>query len=239
MNSGLYAALSGNLTAMKRLDVLSNNLANVNTAGFKKDRMAFESLLMASTGAANGDQPVLANNTFFTDFSAGPVKQTGNTFDLALEGEGFFVVNTPQGPAYTRQGTFQRDSAGKLVTRDGYEVAGSGALILNGGRVEIDAKGAVQVDGAQVGTLQVVDFPKPYALQKIGEGLFVPANPQIVPQPAATPVVRQGFLEESNVNVVMEMAQLIETNRFFETCQKVVQAYDNVAAKAANDIGKV
>jgi len=239
MNSGLYAALSGNLAAMKRLDVLSNNLANVNTPGFKKDRMTFESLLMASTSAANGDQPVLANNTFFTDFSAGPVKQTGNTLDLALEGDGFFVVNTPQGPAYTRQGTFQRDSSGKLVTRDGYEVAGSGALVLNGSKVEIDAKGVVQVDGAQVGTLQVVDFPKPYALQKIGDGLFVPADPQVVPQPVAKSAVRQGFLEESNVNVVMEMAQLIETNRFFETCQKVVQGYDNVAAKAANEIGKV
>jgi flagellar basal-body rod protein FlgF len=239
MNSGLYAALSGNLAAMKRLDVISNNLANVNTPGFKKDRMSFESLLMASTGAANGDQPVLAENSFYTDFSAGPVKQTGNTLDLALEGNGFFVVNTPQGQAYTRQGTFQRNSAGRLVNRDGYEVVGTGALTINGSKVEIDSKGGVQVDGAQQGTLQVVDFPKPYALQKIGDGLFVPANPQATPEAVANPVIRQGFLEESNVNVVREMAELIESNRFFETCQKIVKSYDDVSAKAANEIGKI
>jgi flagellar basal-body rod protein FlgG len=239
MNSGMFAAVSGNVAAMKRLDVIANNIANVNTAGFKKDRMSFESLLMASTSAANGDQPVLSDNAASTDFSAGPMKQTGNTLDVAIDGDGFFVVNTPQGPAYTRQGTFQRNNEGKLINRDGFEVAGTGSLVINGARVEIDAKGGVLVDGAQVGTLQVVDFPQPYKLEKIGDGLFRATDPQQSPQPAAKTLVRQGFLEESNVNVVREMADMIETNRYFETCQKVVQAYDSVAAKAANEIGKV
>ena len=238
MNSGMYAALSGNLAAMKRLDLLSNNLANVNTPGFKKDRLMFESLLAGALPQAAG-QPVLTENALYTDFAPGPVKQSGNALDLALETEGFFVVDTPEGRAYTRQGNFQRNAAGRLVSQDGYEVMGNGPITITGSKVEIDAKGKVTVDGAQVATLEIVDFPKPYALQKIGSGLFQPATPRVSPEPVRSPVVKQGFLEESNVNVVMEMAQLIETNRYFETCQKIVRGYDDVAAKAANEIGKV
>lgn len=238
MNSGIYAALSGNITAMKRLDVLSNNLANTNTAGFKKDRLTFESLL--AKGQAAGDAPVMAEEKFFTDFSPGPLKQTGNTLDVAIEGDGFFVIDTPQGPAYTRQGNFHISPAGRLVTVDGFEVQGKGGPItIKGGSVDIDTQGGIAVDGANVGALQLVDFPKPYALQKLGNSLYRPASAAAAPQPAAAARVNQGFLEESNVSVVMEMAQMIETSRYFETCQKVIQNYDNMASKAANDVGRL
>ncbi len=244
MNSGLYSALSGSLAAVRRLDVISNNLANANTAGFKGDRLQFQSVLAGTMNPAlaadgSGDAPVYSGEKFFTDYAAGPVRQTGNTLDLALDGDGFFVVNTPQGRAYTRAGNFRRDASGKLVTSDGYEVQGRGAITINGGRVEIDGKGGVSVDGVPVGTLEVVDFPKPYALEKIGNGLFVPAGTQSAPQPVTTATVRQGFLEESNVNVVAEMARMIETSRYFDSCQKVVRTYDDLAAKAANDLGKL
>ncbi len=241
MNSGLYTALSGNLAAMRRLDVISNNLANANTAGFKKDRVAFESLLALRAGEAPEKAGLVqADNIYFTDYSAGPVKQTGNTLDLAIDGDGFFAVNTPQGRAYTRQGNFQRNAAGRLVTNDGYEVVGSGGPItINGSRVEVSARGEVMVDGAQVATLEVVDFPKPYALQKAGSALFVPSDPQAAPQPVLTASVRQGHLEDSNVSVVQEMVQMIEANRYFEACQRVVKSYDDAAGKAANDIGRI
>lgn len=241
MNSGLYAALSGNLAAMRRLDVISNNLANANTAGFKKDRIAFESLLALSAGEAPEKAGLVqANDIYFTDYSAGPVKQTGNTLDLAIEGDGFFAVNTPQGPAYTRQGNFERNAAGRLVTTEGYEVVGSGGPItINGSRVEVSARGEVMVDGVQVATLQVVDFPKPYAFQKLGSSLFVPSDPGAAAQPVRTVSVKQGYLEESNVSVVQEMVQMIEANRYFEACQRVVKSYDDAAGKAANDIGRV
>ncbi|TWJ18052.1 flagellar basal-body rod protein FlgF [Geobacter argillaceus] len=241
MNSGLYTALSGNLAAMRRLDVISNNLANANTAGFKKDRVAFESLLALRAGEAPEKAGLVqADNIYFTDYSAGPVKQTGNTLDLAIDGDGFFAVNTPQGRAYTRQGNFQRNAAGRLVTNDGYEVVGSGGPVtINGSRVEVSARGEVMVDGEQVATLEVVDFPKPYALQKAGSALFVPADPQAAPQPVRTASVRQGHLEDSNVSVVQEMVQMIEANRYFEACQRVVKSYDDAAGKAANDIGRV
>ena len=243
MNSGMYAALTGNLAAMRRLDVLSNNLANSNTLGFKADQLQFESVLAGASKTAGGgspsETPVFSGERFSTNYSSGPLRQTGNSLDIAIAGDGFFVVNTPDGVAYTKQGNFQRDANGKLVTVDGFEVQGRGAINISGGRVEIDEKGGVLVDGVQTGALDIVDFPKPYALQKMGNALFVPVDPQTVPQPATTAQVKQGFLEDSNVNVILEMARLIETSRYFESCQNAVRSYDDIASKAANDIGKL
>jgi flagellar basal-body rod protein FlgF len=237
MNSGMYAALSGNLTAMRRLEVLSNNLANASTPGFKADQLHFESVL---AGVKNPSQePVLSNERFSTDFTSGTLQKSDNTLDLALDGDGFFVVNTPQGPAYTRQGNFHRGTGGRLVNADGYELQGqNGPITVAGSRVEIGEGGVVTVDGAASGTLARVDFPKPYALTKSGGGLFVPADPQVAPVPSNTQV-RQGYLETSNVKVIVEMARMIETSRYFESCAKAVKSYDDMAAKAANEVGKV
>jgi flagellar basal-body rod protein FlgF len=244
MNSGMYAALSGNIASQQRLEVLTNNLANVNTAGFKRDRMMFESVMAAvkNTSPAAGiltEAPVMSTVSFATDYTAGPVKQTGNNLDIALDGEGFFVVNTPQGRAYTRQGNFHLDG-GKMVTADGSEVLGNGGPItINGGKVEIDGKGGVFVDGNRVAALEIVDFPKPYPLRKAGSALFVPDGSGGAEQPVRNMTVRQGFLEESNVNPILEMAQLIETSRYYESCVKAVRSYDEMAAKAANELGKL
>lgn len=244
MNSGMYTALSGNLASQQRLDVLANNLANVNTAGFKRDRMVFESLLAnvknpSQATATLTDAPVMSEAKFTTDFSAGPVKQTGNTLDLALDGDGFFVVNTPQGRAYTRQGNFHLDGSSRLVTADGYEVLGNGGPItVKGGKVEIDSKGGVIVEGNRVASLEIVDFPKPYQLQKAGDALFLPTG-QGGEQPATSTGLKQGFLEDSNVNPILEMAQLIETTRYYESCVKAIRSYDDMAAKAANELGRL
>jgi flagellar basal-body rod protein FlgF len=245
MNSGMYTALSGNLASQQRLETLSNNLANVNTAGFKRDRVIFESVLASVKNPSQPsgtltDSPTMSGVSFATDFSAGPARQTGNTLDLALDGDGFFVVNSPQGRAYTRQGNFHVNGSGRLVTADGNEVLANGAPItVNGGKVDIDGKGVVSVDGNRVASLDVVDFPKPYQLQKAGGALFVAGAAGAAEQPARTTQVRQGFLEDSNVNPVLEMANLIETTRYYESCIKAGQSYDDMASKAANDLGKV
>jgi flagellar basal-body rod protein FlgF len=238
MNSGMYAALSGNLSALRRLDIIANNLANTSTAGFKADQIQFESVLAGVKNPSKQD-PSLSNERFSTDFSAGALQKSDNVLDVALDGDGFFVVNTPQGPAYTRQGTFRRGATGKLENADGYEVQGqNGSISVAGSRIQISGAGLVTVDGTAAGTLAQVDFPKPYALSKQGGGLFVPADPQAVPTPS-TSQVKQGFVEGSNVKAVVEMARMIETSRYFESCAKAIKSYDDMASKAANDLGKV
>lgn len=243
MNSGIYGAISGNMAMMKQLDVLAHNLANVNTPGYKQDSITFEAVLTASVlqgteGAA--DSPALATESYAIDFSAGMVKVTDNTFDLALDGDGFFAINTPQGKAYTRQGNFKLDANSRLVTADGYEVLGNGApIVINGGSVSFDAKGKILVEGQETGTLDVVDFPQPYDLKKIGSALFMPNNTNATPQAARDTVVRQGHLEGSNVNTLEAMVRMIETTRSSETCQKMIQNYDQLTGKAVNELGKV
>jgi flagellar basal-body rod protein FlgG len=245
MNSGMYSALSGNIAAMDRLDVISNNLANVNTPGFKKDKMTFEGLLSSATASPVVPQgktadPIIQKENIYTDFSAGPVTQSGNTFDLAIDGTGFFTVSTPNGMAYTRQGNFHLTADGTLVTTDGYPVMGQGGEIkITGSRVDVTTKGEITVDGTAAGVISVVDFPQPYNLTKTGSALFVQTDPQQAAPTAATAQVRQGFLEGSNVDPISEMVQMIETNRYFEACQRVIQGYDNMANKASNDLGKL
>ncbi len=244
MNSGMYSALSGNIAAMKRMDIISNNLANANTPGFKKDKMLFEGLLAGNVKPPAVPQgstadPILQKENVYIDYSQGPVGQTGNSFDLAIDGDGFFVVETPSGPAYTRQGNFHVSADGTLVTVDGYPVMGQGGAIrVQGSKVDINAKGEVTVDGNQAGTINIVDFPKPYNLTKAAGALFTPADPQASPQ-TASGVVRQGFLEGSNVETISEMVQMIETSRYFDACQRVVRSYDDIAAKATSDLGRI
>ena len=245
MNSGIYPAVSGSLAAMRRLDVISNNLANVNTPGYKKDKMSFEGLLAGSVNPPAVPQgktadPILQKENMYIDYAAGPISQSGNPLDLALDGDGFFAVTTPEGTAYTRQGNFHPSADGTLVTVDGYPVQGVGgtAIRIQGSHVEIDAKGAVMVDAAEAGTISVVDFEKPYVMTKIGSALFIPTNPQAAPA-AAKAQILQGHLEGSNVESISEMVQLIETNRYFEACSKVIKGFDDITAKAANELGRV
>lgn len=245
MNSGMYSAVSGNIAAMQRMDIITNNLANINTTGYKKDRMIFDSMLNNANNPTPPAEsmtvdPTLVSFTIETDYSQGAVKQTGNPLDLSLDGDGFFVVNTPQGKAFTRQGNFHLDANGRLVSADGYELQGSGGpLTIKGGNISIDSQGGVFVDGEQAGTIGIADFPKPYQLQKIGSALFVPSGPETVEQPATNTRVMQGAIEGSNVQPIQEMVTLIANTRFYEQCVKTIQSYDQMAAKAANELGKV
>ncbi len=244
MNSGMYAALSGSMASIQRMESLTNNLANLNTSGYKKDRIIFETVLAAVDPTAPPttvpDQtPVQSGVRFVTDYSSGSVRQTGSTLDFALDGDGYFAVNTSQGPAYTRQGNFHLDTGGKLLTAQGDEVLGNGkAVTITGNKIDVNGKGEIFVDGVQTGTLDVVDFPKPYALDKTGGTIFT-APAGVTGTPAKTTAIRQGSLEGSNVNPILEMANLIETTRYYESCIKAVKSYDDMAAKASNELGKV
>ena len=244
MNSGMYSALSGNIAALKRLEVISNNMANINTPGFKRDRVRFEHVLdgQGNTPAVpegTTADPIMQKDSVFIDYTQGPMTRSKNPLDLAIDGDGFFVVSTPTGQAYTRQGNFRTSADGTLVTVDGFPVMGQGGPIkIQGSEVDIDSKGVVSVDGTPAGTINVVDFPKPYNLTKSAGALFTPADPLATPQPAKADI-RQGHLEGSNVETISEMVKMIETNRYFEACSKVIQGYESMATKATTDLGRL
>ena len=245
MNSGLYSALSGSVAAMKRMDVISNNLANANTPGFKKDAMLFETVLTGADNSLAASQgtssaPTLQNNNTFIDYSTGSIAQTGNVLDMAIDGDGFFVVETPDGLVYTRQGNFHITSNGTLVTSNGFPVMNdqNAPITIEGSLVEVESTGLVKVDGEEVGSLQIVDFPKPYRLTKVSSASFIPEDARVEPQPA-TGGVSQGHLENSNVEAISEMVQMIATHRYYEACQKVVRSFDDMVGKAVNDLGKL
>lgn len=190
------------------------------------------------------------------DATPGPLEKTGNPLDAAISGEGYFVLQTQNGPRYTRNGSFAIDGGGFLATMGGDLVLGErGPVPVTGERVVIEPDGTVLVDGARVDKLLVVTFPNRYGLAKEGADRLVAwpqsggAVPALVPAGASAggegvagtgaPVVRQGYLERSNVNVVTEMIRLIEATRNYQTAQKAIQAEDDLLGKTVNDLGRV
>jgi flagellar basal-body rod protein FlgG len=254
MYTGLYAAVSGSLAHEKRLAMLTNNLANANTVGFKADQPVFQieplpdvvgplaasaasPVVMTSLNRFQGRDGVQTRlSAMHTNFTQGELRTTGNPLDVALEGGGFFAVQTAHGVAYTRQGTFSLNPEGVLVTAQGLPVLGDkGPLRLPQGKIEIDATGQVRAGGTVVDRLRVVDFPQPYALEKQGDSLFRPALPE-APETTAKAVVQQGALETANVEPVRLLVSVIEISRAYEAYQKVIQAFNDTAGRAVNDI---
>lgn len=240
MIRGLYVAAEGMLARQKAQDVIASNLANANTTGFKADQPIFEMTLERTLAITDGDNhtPIgllssgAVLSTTYTDPSPGAIQNTGNPFDFAIEGEGFFVVQTPNGDRYTRSGTFGLDSEGMLVTRDGLAVMGTRGTIQipPKSEVTISGDGQISVGGNVIDRLLIVNG----SLTKEPSGWFVgDANP------VSEPKVRSGALETSNVNVVREMVSMIEWMRIYEAHQKVIHAQDEALGRAVNDIARL
>ena len=259
MIRGIYAAASGMIAEGLRTDVTANNLANVNTTGFKKEiavNKDFEKMLLwrindgletpqiGSVGAG------AAVDQIVTDHSQGTTRSTQGSLDVAIEGEGFFVVQTPQGQRYTRAGAFVIGPNDQLVTMQGYAVLGTNGQPITiegpGGasRINITSDGIVELNPTepgdaphQVARLQGVSFADAKRLAKEGQNLFAaPGGDR--PQPVATPNLQQGYLELSNVNAVQEMVNLITGYRAYEIDSKAVQAEDSLLDKAVNEVGR-
>jgi flagellar basal-body rod protein FlgF len=214
-----------------RMDILTNNLANAGTGGFKADQLSFSEALDAATGA-----PVIGA-TQYVDPAAGPVEQTGGPFDAAIDGDGYFVVETPDGRRFTRDGAFRLSEDGTLVTRDGDPVQGSGGAISidpQATSVHLDGAGRVWVDEAQVAQLDVVTFPAGSPPAKVGGNLFDGTGDTPVENPKVIP----GALEGSNVSVIAEMSRMIEIARGYEAYQKLIQTLDATAGQT-NEVGSV
>lgn len=244
MSGTIYKAASGALLMQQRLDILSNNLANVSSVGYKADRPEFripdtEAATPINTAETPTLSPYSPPMTFHVDFSAGAILQTSNPLDVAIQGDGFFEVQTDNGPAYTRKGNFSINEDGMLSTSDGWPVMGQGGEItIEEGRLDINEDGEIYVDGELAGTLKIVDFDKPYELKKIGSNQFVPINGNVVARDGENYAVSQGYVEASNVNAIRTMTEVIETMRMFESYQRVIQAADDAMAKTVNDVGR-
>jgi len=246
MSGGMYLAAAGALVQQMRLEMLANNVANVNTIGYKGEKSIFRvaedeqnPAIADSPDALQPLSPYAPPFSAVVDFSQGAVRQTGNPLDVAINGNGFFSVQTPDGVQYTRQGSFTLDAEGVLITPDGFPVLGEGGeLALEEGTVEIDQEGGVYVDGDEVGRLQITDFLNPGSLKKAGNGRFVaPDTANRGERPEAV-TLSQGYLETANVNPVQAMTEMIETSRAFEAYQKVIQSADEATSKSINDVGK-
>jgi flagellar basal-body rod protein FlgF len=239
---GLFAAASGMLADQIRQDVIANNLANATTAGFKGDVAvgeAFPDLLVSQlqTGAQVGTLGLGSHiSQISTNDKQGALRQTGNTYDLAVAGSGWFSVQSANGPAYTRNGTFTIDAKGQLVTADALPVLDDGGrpITIGDGKGSIAPDGRVSVDGRQIARLALTALD-PARLHKLGDNLYTGTAQKGV-DPGR---VEQGFLEGSNVNSVKEMVDLISTMRSFEASQKAVQAQDETIGKAVNDVGRI
>ena len=262
MVRGLYTAWTGMVNEQKRLDVISNNMANSDTTGYKKQGVTSQSFDDELTLRIHTDNEysgihrgigymnlgVKIGETYH-DFSQGSLRETGNTYDLALSGEGFFTIEftNKQGQTttkYTRDGSFTVNTDGYLVTKDGDYVLDS-----NGGRIQItgaqtarevafDDQGNVLVNGEAIAKLGIARFDNPQALLLYGENMYE-ATEAAGLQADTTTVVHQGYLEMSNTNVIKEMVDMITITRAYEAGQKMIQTTDDTLSKAANEIGKL
>jgi flagellar basal body rod protein FlgG len=229
---------------MEALDLVANNLANSATSGFKLDR-EFYSLFSAGDGSSiAGDSgtklPVIQKQ--WTDFTQGALQPTGSPLDLALSGKGFFVVNGPSGPLYTRGGTFQLSSAGSLTTADGYPVQITGGQILqttSAAPLEIAPDGSVTQDGEALGQLNVVDFQDRSILQKVGNSYFGVTDEKVKTVAAADATVAQGKVESSNVAAPESAVRLVGLMRQFEMLQKAISITTDMDKKALEEVARV
>lgn len=247
MNNAIYAATSGLLNRSRALDVTASNLANANTAGYKRDRLLTSSFgeRVAMRLQSDGSRTEIGSETHgaivdevFTDYSQGVVDNTGRALDFAIIGEGFFSIETAGGQeAATRDGSFQVDGEGYLRTMTGGYVLGQGGRIQVGaGEVSIDAAGVVTSDGQVVDTLAIlVPDPEGDNLTKQSGNAFT----QPGGQGAFTGRIAAGKLERSNVDVGEEMAAMMAASRAFQTCAQAVRILDAINEKTVNEIGRV
>lgn len=270
--------LSGAIAQQKNVETIANNVANANTPGFKKDQVVFKEYLAAlekpdiqgvdlpnkefkpedfyrSNGAEDSFVKIDGS---YTVHEQGQLTPTGNFFDNALNGPGFFEVLTPNGVRFTRKGSFSISNEGKLVTDQGFLVLSkdappietadgklnlattpeSRAINVGKSKFSISLDGEVFSDSNKVADIAVTEFNDIHALKKEGNALFINPDQKNIKGGEIKTSVQQGFIEQSNVNAVTEMSNLINANRNFESIQRVIKTYDSMSAKSVNEISK-
>jgi len=244
MDSGFYAACTALMGRTQALDLVANNLANVSTPGFRAQHEVFRSVLASSSlfpmsglNEAVNNYSVLGGSEL--DFSQGNIEKTGNELDLALQGPGFFTVQSANGKVFTRNGNFHVSPKGKLVTAEGDPVLGdTGAIDIVGGPVSVSSDGTISVNGAVAGKLKIVDFPPGTNLTNVGATYFSAPLKSEIKAPKAS--IQQGSLEQSNVNPVASAVELITLQRYSELMQRALSMFHtDMNQVAAQDLPRI
>jgi len=246
MDTGFYLAGSaGDLRRQLSLDQIANNLANINTVGFKADQNAFSTKLTDQMRGSNSrQQPAayLSAGKHFVDTSEGILRQTDNPLDFALQGKGYFRVQQTSGEeAYTRAGNFMLASGGALVNQSGLPVLDNAGtpIILPQGTITATKDGAISVNGVAVATLGVVQMNDPSKMFKTGGTLFLTDQNNITREKPNNTVVAHGAVEQSNVNAVLSMAKMVDATRSFQNMMKIVEIYNQQSSQLTEKIARV
>jgi flagellar basal-body rod protein FlgF len=244
MIQGIYLASQAMMPLMDKQDQIANNLANINTTGYKQSGLFIKTFQKYLSNDAQ--QPYVTNeikpHEVYVDYSEGPMVKTDSRLDVFIKGSGFLTVMTPEGIRYTRNGNLSLNAEGLLTASDGSRIMGKDGFIKindHGGEITINNQGEIIQDGETLGQLRISDFKKPYRLLREGNNYFTSQltdNPVIESQGFA---IEQGFLEGSNVNVIHNMVDMISAYRNFEADQKALQSQDDTLDKAVNQIGRL
>lgn len=243
MDNAALVTLSYQMAAYRAMDVIANNIANINTPGYKRETAKFEELVQPVKPAEGqpGNQAIsfVRDAGIVRDVSAGRMDRTGNAFDLAINGNGYFAVQTAAGERYTRNGHFTLNAEGTLVTADGDPVLGDGgpiAITVDDGDVSVGADGTVSGKQGQIAKLKLVDFANERALKKEGASLYSTTQPTTQ---ATNATVQQGMLESSNVQPVLEISRMIEVMRAYEATSAMSQSSGDLKRQAIQKLGAV
>lgn len=244
MDNALMIGLSRQVTLRRAMEASANNLANMNTVGFKLESPVYAEAPERPASHEDGPRDIafVEHWAMARDFSEGALQPTGRPLDLAIRGEGFFAVEADGATRYTRDGRFAVGPEGLLTTMSGApvldEAGGEIQMPDGGGRPQITSDGAILVDGAEIARIQVVEFPDRAALVKEGEGLFN-ADGAAPPAPVEVPDVRQGFVEASNVNAILEMTRMIEIQRAYQSVTRMLNDQHELKRDAVDKMARV
>lgn len=244
IDNALLVSLSRQVALRREMDVIANNMANINTSGFRSAEVLFEEHLMAGAEATANKRPdraisyVMDRGTLH-NFEPGALTPTDNPLDLAINGEGWFVVETPQGERYTRNGGFQLTSTGHLVTSEGYRVLGdSGPMIFNDEdrTISVAGDGTVSTEAGEKGRLRIVRFADHGSLKAEGDTVF---SAEGEAENLEQPRIVQGMIEKSNVRPLFEMSRMIEVTRAYASMTSMIERADNLRRDAISALGRI
>ncbi|HWA91255.1 MAG TPA: flagellar basal-body rod protein FlgF [Rhizomicrobium sp.] len=241
MDNSLLVSLSQQMASFQSMDVIANNIANVSTPGYRREQPTFQEYVTQLPGDDGTMQDVsfVQDTGIVRDMSQGPLTQTGNAFDLALKGKGFFVVQTPNGERYTRNGHFALDQQGQIVDDNGDPLMGDGGAITittDDGDVHVGADGTVSGKNGQLAKLRLAAFADESHLEKQGQNMFSSADQ---PTTATDATIAQGMIEGSNVQPVVEISRMVEVMRAYQATASMTQSQEDLIRQAIDKLGTI